>query len=77
MSMETHREYVGYLDEWDGTERLTDEEVVRCCDCKHYTDAFEDGTGYTEALCWMWDEAHPTYPDAFCAWRERRDDVDA
>lgn len=67
MSMETRREYVGYLDEWDGTERLTDEEIVRCRDCRHYT---EDEMEYYH-YCGSWCEQ--VEPDGFCAWGERRD----
>lgn len=61
MSMDTHREYVGYLDEWDGTERLTDEEVVRCGDCR-----WRKGVvcGYFDKITWAMD---------FCSHGTRRD----
>ena len=51
-SMETHREYVGYLDEWDETERLTDEEIVRCGDCR-----WRKGVvcGYFDKITWVMD----------------------
>lgn len=68
-SMETHREYIGYLDEWDGTERLTDEEIVRCRDCRFFEETgnctwFECGTCGTQG---------EVTGDGFCAWGERRD----
>ena len=69
MSMETHREYVGYLDEWDGTERLTDEEIVRCRDCR-WCMAYSKA-----AYCDRFAHALPTAElDGFCAWGERRVD---
>ena len=68
MTMEVHREYVGYLDEWDGTERLTDEEIVRCMDCK-WCMAYSNAT-----YCDRFAHALPTSElDGFCAWGERRD----
>ena len=38
MSIKCGLEYVGYIDPWTDEERLSDEEIVRCNDCKHYTD---------------------------------------
>ena len=35
MSIKTGLEYIGYIDSWTDEERLTDEEIVRCRDCKH------------------------------------------
>lgn len=40
-------------------------EVVRCRDCKFFVSDME----WCEA-----DDEHPTRPDAFCSWAERRDD---
>ena len=40
-------------------------EVVRCKDCKLFNSDME----WCEA-----DDEHPTRPDAFCAWAERRTD---
>ena len=72
MTMEVHREYVGYLDEWDGTERLTDEEIVRCrdCRCMEQRVSFDGTVGWF--LCTNFDR--PTRRDGFCAWGERRGD---
>ena len=39
-------------------------EVVRCKDCKFFVSDME----WCEA-----DDEHPTRPDAFCSWAERRD----
>lgn len=75
-NMETHREYVGYLDEWDGTPMLTDEEIVRCRDCKHATPDTSGRKCY-EGYLWC-DEltegiGFSVAPSDFCAWGERRD----
>jgi len=45
----------------------TCEEIVRCRDCKHYT---EDEMEYYH-FCGSWCEQ--VEPDGFCAWGERRD----
>ena len=37
MSIKTGCEYVGYIDPWTDEERLSDEEIVRCRDCKFFT----------------------------------------
>ena len=67
MSMETHREYVGYLDEWDGTEVLTDEEIVRCRDCR-WCMAYSKAT-----YCDRFAHELPTVElDGFCAWGRRK-----
>jgi hypothetical protein len=45
------------------------EEIVRCRDCKHYTD-------HSINLRPHWCRKHGSYhisPDGFCAWGERRD----
>ncbi|MBQ3329370.1 MAG: hypothetical protein IJG88_05390 [Eggerthellaceae bacterium] len=72
--MEVHREYVGYLDEWDGTELLTDEEIVRCRDCRHYRDHMWVVVTDVDDVCLFW-HGEPTKvePNGFCAWGERRD----
>lgn len=43
------------------------EEIVRCRDCKHYTDDEMEYYHY----CGSWCEQ--VTPDGFCAWGERRD----
>ena len=43
------------------------EEIVRCRDCRHYT---EDEMEYYH-YCGSWCEQ--VEPDGFCAWGERRD----
>ena len=68
MTVETHREYVGYLDERDGTERLTDEEIVRCRDCKMLAKMGN------RVYCGLNAGGFPEVElDGFCAWGERRD----
>jgi hypothetical protein len=71
MSIKTGCEYVGYIDPWTDEERLSDEEIVRCRDCKsskqtaygmmchHFS--MSSGAGW------------PVEPDGFCAWGERKD----
>ena len=73
MTMEVHREYVGYLDEWDGTELLTDEEIVRCRDCRHYRDHMWVVVTDVDDVCLFW-HGEPTKvePNGFCAWGERK-----
>ena len=43
------------------------EEIVRCRDCRHYTDDEMEYYHY----CGSWCEQ--VTPDGFCAWGERRD----
>lgn len=43
------------------------DEIVRCRDCKHYTDDEMEYYHY----CGSWCEQ--VEPDGFCAWGERRD----
>ena len=73
MSMETHREYVGYLDEWDGTEVLTDEEIVRCRDCIYRRRSWN---GHEPNFIGDWfcsyTGGHEVKPNGFCAWGERK-----
>lgn len=47
---------------------LLGEEIVRCRDCKHYTDDEMEYYHY----CGQWCEQ--VAPDGFCAWGERRSD---
>jgi hypothetical protein len=77
MSIKTGLEYVGYIDPWTDEERLSDEEIVRCRDCKHFEQGYTDGVMFDETVCWGWENGHDypshTVPDGFC-WRgERRD----
>ena len=70
MTMEAHREYVGYWYEWDGTFMATDEEIVRCRDCK-WCMAYSNAT-----YCDRFNSALPEVElDGFCAWAERRVDA--
>lgn len=52
---------------WHMTHLPVLEEVVRCRDCKHYTDDEMEYYHY----CGSWCEQ--VEPDGFCAWGERRD----
>lgn len=76
MSMETHREYIGYLYEWDGTEMLTDEEIVRCKNCKFLFENPIFKWFECERPMPCGDQLYilpKVEPDGFCAWGERRD----
>ena len=44
------------------------EEIVRCRDCKHYTDDEVEYRHYCNEWCGQ------VKPDGFCAWGERRED---
>lgn len=61
MSIKVGLEYVGYIDPWTDEERLSDEEIVRCRDCKYRA----------KACCWCINGG--VEPDGFCSWGERRD----
>lgn len=68
MSVMVGLEYVGYIDPWTDEERLSDEEVVRCRDCR-WCMAYSKAT-----YCDRFAHELPTVePDGFCAWGERRD----
>lgn len=86
MSIKTGLEYIGFIDPWTDEERLTDEEIVRCRDCK-YGHITVDGKS-----CKWCDliAAYDTYgcepnngydpepyfdADFFCAWGERAGDA--
>lgn len=63
MNIKTGLEYIGAIDPWTDEERLFDEEIVRCRDCKyietcdmHYQMEMETGR---------------SADDGFCAWGER------
>lgn len=62
MSIKFGLEYVGHIDPWTDEERLSDEEIVRCRDCKCRA----------KACCWCINGG--AEPDGFCAWGERRDE---
>lgn len=85
MSIKTGLEYIGCIDPWTDEERLSDEEIVRCRDCKHGHITI-DG----EHCKWCdfiathdmdGDEPNNGYDpepyfdaDFFCAWGERKED---
>lgn len=52
---------------WHMTHLPVLEEIVRCRDCKHYTDDEMEYYHYCGSWCEQVD------PDGFCAWGERRD----
>ena len=54
-----------YWDGWSAVKRMGD--LVRCRDCKHYTDDEMEYYHYCGSWCEQVD------PDGFCAWGERRD----
>lgn len=57
-----------YWDGWSAVKRMGD--LVRCRDCKHYTDDEMEYYHY----CGSWCEQ--VTPDGFCAWGERRAEHD-
>lgn len=66
MSIKVGLEYIGYIDPWTDEERLSDEEIVRCRECKFYLEEnkwcyhFEDSEFCPE-------------PNSYCSWGKRRD----
>ena len=78
MSIKVGCEYVGYIDPWTDEERLSDEEIVRCRDCKHMH-IVRQWTDIDMPECWLHASRENalgrelTEPDGFCAWAERRD----
>ena len=62
------------------------EEIVRCKDCKFYTDQPGiSGEKPNREYCykysdwnseWDYDDYHYVEPDGFCKWGERKDDVE-
>lgn len=77
MSIKTGLEYVGCIDPWTDEEWLSDEEVVRCRDCKHYSEHEWIIATDVSDVCHFW-HGEPTKvePDGFCKWGERKE-VDA
>lgn len=74
MSIKVGLEYIGYIDPWTDEERLTDEEIVRCRDCMHFTEGHQSGVvwgGRTPDWCVLRD--YPTKGDGFCHKGMRRD----
>lgn len=68
MSIKVGLEYVGYIDPWTDEERLSDEEIVRCRDCKNF--ASDELGDYCTLLDF---EDVKSMDNGFCAWGERRD----
>ena len=69
MSIKYGLEYIGYIDQWTDEERLSDEEIVRCMDCR-WCMAYSKA-----AYCDRFAHALPTpveLLDGFCAWGERK-----
>lgn len=63
-------EYVGFVDCWTGEERLTDEEIVRCRDCKLSRETEHDPK---ERWCHKSSLlAVKVSDDGFCAWGKVR-----
>ena len=62
-------ERICYIEPFDAESSTVDyrEPIVRCSDCKHWT---EDEMEYYH-YCGNWCEQ--VEPDGFCAWGERRD----
>ena len=76
MTIKTGLEYVGYIDPWTDEERLSDEEIVRCRDCRHYSDHEWVILTDVSDVCDFWNgEPTKVAPDGFCAWGERKEGV--
>ena len=56
-----------YADHWSACKRMGD--LVRCRDCKHYTDDEMEYYHYCGEWCGQ------VEPDGFCSWGERREDA--
>ena len=75
-------EYIYKVD--NGHVSITNEEIVRCSDCKHFTEHDEFradiGIGFplimaTVDTCDLWaDTKCKVEPDGFCSWAVKRDD---
>lgn len=65
MSIKTGLEYVGCIDPWTDEERLSDEQIVRCRDCKHCMSYWK--SDYCDYFSHVTND-----PDGFCAWGERK-----
>ena len=73
MSIKTGLEYVGCIDPWTDKEWLSDEEIVRCRDCKHFAVDQSDHDYRSGWWCHRWN-TDMVKPDGYCAWGERRED---
>jgi hypothetical protein len=67
-------EYVGHIDPWTDEERLSDEEIVRCGDCRWFK---PDGSDHEHRSGWWckWWGTDLARPDKFCSWGIRREDA--
>lgn len=79
MSIKTGLEYVGHIDPWTDEERLTDEEIVRCRDCRYASAGeavisgnWQYGNCHNPRFRWSVHCANAR-ADGFCAWGVRRD----
>lgn len=65
MSIKVGLEYIGYIDPWTDEKRLSDEEIVRCGECKFYLEEHK--------WCYHFEDSEfCPEPGGFCAWGERR-----
>ena len=71
MSIKYGLEYIGHIDPWTDEERLADEEIVRCRDCKSCKKTIYGLTCHHFSM--SSGAGWPVEPDGFCAWGERRD----
>lgn len=72
MSIMYGLEYVGYVDIWTDEERLSDEEIVRCRDCKRFAADQSDHEYRSGWWCHRWN-TDMVKPDGYCSWGKRRD----
>lgn len=77
MSIKCGLEYIGYLDPWTDEERLSDEEIIRCRDCIHFSEGMGTHVWLCERMEYLdlegWTKNVRVDPNGFCAWGERRD----
>ena len=74
MSIKTGLEYIGFIDPWTDEERLSDEEIVRCNDCRKFHLDNSDHDYRSGWWCDRWD-TDMVEPDGFCAWGKAVDDA--
>lgn len=67
-----HRTKTEAIEAWNG--RAGEGELIRCKDCKHWTQSMGGMKGYGLGKCDFHDVHLVTY-NGFCYWAERRSDV--
>lgn len=64
------REYIYFIDDNpNGTSGMTEEEIIRCKDCKYWQD---NNNGYPVTDC-RWNKDETPDADDFCSFAERKE----